>query len=48
MQYQFSDRVNQFKPGVFAMLNDKKEELLALELYLKNIFFYLKFHYKVS
>ena len=29
MQYQFSDMVNQFKPGVFAMLNEKKEELLA-------------------
>lgn len=24
----FSDRVNQFQPGVFAMLNEKKEELL--------------------
>ena len=29
MQYQFSDMVNQFKPGVFAMLNEKKEELLS-------------------
>ena len=29
MQYQFSDMVNQFKPGVFAMLNEKKEELIA-------------------
>lgn len=24
----FSDRVNQFQPGIFAVLNEKKEELI--------------------
>ena len=27
MEFQFSDMVNQFQTGIFAMLNEKKEEL---------------------
>ena len=28
MEFQFSDMVNQFQTGIFAMLNEKKEELI--------------------
>ena len=36
MEFQFSDKVNSFKPGIFAALNEKKEERVQKELPVYN------------
>ena len=37
MEFQFSDKVNSFKPGIFAALNEKKEERVQKELPVYNL-----------
>ena len=37
MEFQFSDKVNSFKPGIFAALNEKKEERMRKGLPVYNL-----------
>lgn len=37
MEFQFSDKVNSFKPGIFATLNEKKEERMRKGLPVYNL-----------